>query len=99
MLYLTLPEEYPEAIDIVEKARKLYAAGLVGRKHTQTIIQNFDFKVIHAQGAYICGEETTCSTALKDSVQEVQASPPASKDSSTNPVVNNVETLAALPGY
>jgi NADH:ubiquinone oxidoreductase subunit F (NADH-binding)/NADH:ubiquinone oxidoreductase subunit E len=92
--------EYPEAIDIVEKElEQLYAAGLVGDNILGSGF-TFDFKVIHAQGAYICGEETALLSSIEGQRPEVRVRPPypAQQGLFNKPtVVNNVETLAALP--
>ena len=97
---LYIRAEYPEAIDIVEKElEKLYAAGLVGENILGTKF-SFDFKVIHAQGAYICGEETALLSSIEGQRPEVRVRPPfpAQQGLFNKPtVVNNVETLAALP--
>jgi len=61
---------------------------------------NFDFKVIKAQGAYICGEETALLSSIEGQRPEVRVRPPypAQKGLFNKPtIVNNVETLANLP--
>ena len=92
--------EYPEAIDIVEKElEKLYAAGLLGNNILDSGF-SFDFKVIHAMGAYICGEETALLSSIEGQRPEVRVRPPfpAQKGLFNKPtIVNNVETLAAIP--
>lgn len=92
--------EYPEAIEIVEKElEKLYAAGLVGDNILGSGF-HFNFKVIHAQGAYICGEETALLSSIEGQRPEVRVRPPypAQQGLFNRPtVVNNVETLAAIP--
>ena len=50
--------EYPEAVKIVQKAiDELKTRGLVGDNINGSGF-NFHFKIIQAQGSYICGEET-----------------------------------------
>jgi NADH-quinone oxidoreductase subunit F len=92
--------EYPESIDIVEKELvKLYEAGLCGEKILGTDF-SFDFKVIKAQGAYICGEETALLSSIEGQRPEVRVRPPypAQQGLFNQPtIVNNVETLASLP--
>ncbi len=92
--------EYPEAIEIVEKElEKLYAAGLLGENILDSGF-SFDFKVIHAMGAYICGEETALLSSIEGQRPEVRVRPPypAQQGLFNKPtVVNNVETLAAIP--
>lgn len=92
--------EYPEAIDIVEtELEKLYAAGLLGENILGSGF-NFDFKVIKAQGAYICGEETALLSSIEGQRPEVRVRPPypAQQGLFNKPtIVNNVETLACVP--
>ncbi|MDA0973210.1 MAG: formate dehydrogenase, partial [Bacteroidetes bacterium] len=58
-----------------------------------------DFKVIQAQGSYICGEETALINSIEGQRPEVRIRPPypAQRGLFNRPtVVNNVETQAAL---
>ncbi|MBI1185261.1 formate dehydrogenase, partial [bacterium] len=91
--------EYPESIEITENAIKdLYAKGWLGENIKGTGF-NFNFKVIKAQGAYICGEETALLNSIEGQRPEVRVRPPypVHKGLFNKPtVVNNVETLAAL---
>jgi NADH-quinone oxidoreductase subunit F len=92
--------EYPEAVEICEtEIRKLHAAGYIG-KNIMGSGFDFDFKVIKAQGAYICGEETALLSSIEGQRPEVRVRPPfpTQKGLFNKPtVVNNVETLACLP--
>ena len=55
---LYIRAEYPEAIEICEKVlREFRDNNLLGENIRNTGF-NFDIKIIKAQGAYICGEET-----------------------------------------
>ncbi len=91
--------EYPEAVDIVQKAiNELRAEGLIGNNICDSGF-NFDFKIIQAQGSYICGEETALINSIEGQRPEVRVRPPypAQQGLFRKPtVVNNVETLAAL---
>jgi NADH-quinone oxidoreductase subunit F len=61
---------------------------------------DFDFKVIKALGAYICGEETALLSSIEGQRPEVRVRPPypTQKGLFNKPtVVNNVETLACIP--
>lgn len=97
---LYIRAEYPEASDIVEREiEKLYQAGFCGENILGTGF-NFDFKVIRAQGAYICGEETALLSSIEGQRPEVRVRPPypAQKGLFNKPtIVNNVETLACVP--
>ena len=97
---LYIRAEYPESIEIIDQAIEDYKThGLVG-----TNIKNsgfsFNFKLIKAQGAYICGEETALINSIEGQRPEVRIRPPypTQKGLFNKPtVVNNVETLAVLP--
>jgi len=92
--------EYPESIQIIEhEIDKLRKAGFVGNNILDSNF-NFEFKVIHAQGAYICGEETALLNSIEGQRPEVRVRPPypAQQGLFNKPtVVNNVETLACIP--
>lgn len=92
--------EYPEAIGIAEAAiAELRERGLLGSDIRGTGF-SFDFKVITARGAYICGEETALLSSIEGQRPEVRVRPPyPTQEGLFNKptVVNNVETLAAVP--
>jgi NADH-quinone oxidoreductase subunit F len=92
--------EYPESIRITEAAiRELHQAGYLGNNILNSGF-DFDFKVIHAQGAYICGEETALLSSIEGQRPEVRVRPPYPTQQglfNKPTVVNNVETLANLP--
>jgi len=78
---------------------ELYAAGLAGSNILGRGF-DFEFKVIKAQGAYICGEETALLQSIEGKRAEVRVRPPypAQEGLFGKPTaVNNVETLAFLP--
>ncbi|MFM9945342.1 MAG: NADH-ubiquinone oxidoreductase-F iron-sulfur binding region domain-containing protein [Bacteroidia bacterium] len=92
--------EYPEAIEITDQAIKdLYAKKLLGQNILGSKF-SFDFKLIKAQGAYICGEETALLSSIEGQRPEVRVRPPyPTQEGLFNKptVVNNVETLACIP--
>ena len=92
--------EYPEAIRITEAAiREIAEAGWTGTSIRGSAFR-FQFKVIAAQGAYICGEETALLSSIEGQRPEVRVRPPypVQQGLFNKPtVVNNVETLAAIP--
>jgi NADH-quinone oxidoreductase subunit F len=92
--------EYPESITIIQKAiDDLYKLQLLGENILQSGF-NFNFKVIGAQGAYICGEETALLSSIEGQRPEVRVRPPypVQQGLFNKPtVVNNVETLACIP--
>jgi len=92
--------EYPESVDVIRKAiEDLSAAGLTGKNILGSGF-DFHFKVIKAQGAYICGEETALLQSIEGKRAEVRVRPPypAQEGLFGKPTaVNNVETLAFLP--
>jgi NADH:ubiquinone oxidoreductase subunit F (NADH-binding)/NADH:ubiquinone oxidoreductase subunit E len=92
--------EYPESIKIVEqKISRLKSLNYLGENIFNSGF-SFDFKVIHAQGAYICGEETALLSSIEGQRPEVRVRPPYPTQQglfNKPTVVNNVETLANLP--
>jgi NADH:ubiquinone oxidoreductase subunit F (NADH-binding) len=96
---LYIRAEYPQAVKESQLAiEALREAGLLG----ENILGSgffYDFKVIQAQGAYICGEETALINSIEGQRPEVRTRPPfpTQKGLFNKPtVVNNVETLAAV---
>ena len=91
--------EYPESIAVIQDAiAALTEAGLNGDRILGSDF-NFRFKLIKAQGAYICGEETALLQSIEGKRPEVRVRPPypAQEGLFGKPtVVNNVETLANL---
>jgi NADH-quinone oxidoreductase subunit F len=96
---LYIRAEYPESIKVINQAiQELEEHGCIGENIADSGF-NFNFKVIRAQGAYICGEETALINSLEGQRPEVRARPPYPAISGLYgkpTVVNNVETLAAV---
>lgn len=92
--------EYPESITITRQAiNDLIGLGLLGENISGSGF-NFNFKLISAQGAYICGEETALLSSIEGQRPEVRVRPPypVQQGLFNKPtVVNNVETLACIP--
>jgi NADH-quinone oxidoreductase subunit F len=92
--------EYPESISITQNAiNDLHKLELLGENILQSGF-HFNFKVIAAQGAYICGEETALLSSIEGQRPEVRVRPPypVQQGLFNKPtVVNNVETLACIP--
>lgn len=92
--------EYPEAIEITEKAiRDIHEKGFIGENILGSGF-SYDFKVIKAQGAYICGEETALLSSIEGQRPEVRVRPPYPTQHglfNKPTAVNNVETLACIP--
>jgi NADH-quinone oxidoreductase subunit F len=92
--------EYPESITIIEESiAYLRREQLIGEA-IQGSSFSFDFKIIKAQGAYICGEETALLSSIEGQRPEVRTRPPYPTQQglfNKPTVVNNVETLANLP--
>ena len=97
---LYIRAEYPESIEITEQEIKsFYNLGLAGQNICGGNF-SFDFKIIKAQGAYICGEETALLSSIEGQRPEVRVRPPYPAQSglfNEPTVVNNVETLACIP--
>ena len=96
---LYIRAEYPEAVEIVQQAiDDIRDLDLIGANIDGSGF-NFNFKIIQAQGSYICGEETALINSIEGQRPEVRVRPPfpAQKGLFNKPtIVNNVETLAAL---
>ncbi|MFM1898746.1 MAG: hypothetical protein RL577_986 [Bacteroidota bacterium] len=96
---LYIRAEYPQAVKESQLAiEALREAGLLGDNILGSGF-SYDFKVIQAQGAYICGEETALINSIEGQRPEVRTRPPfpTQKGLFNKPtVVNNVETLAAV---
>lgn len=92
--------EYPESQKITQDAiDAIREKGLLG-EHILGKHFSFDFKIIKAQGAYICGEETALLSSIEGQRPEVRVRPPyPTQEGLFNKptVVNNVETLACIP--
>lgn len=92
--------EYPESVTIISEAvQELQTRNLLGTNILNSGF-SFNFKVIKAQGAYICGEETALLSSIEGQRPEVRVRPPypTQKGLFNKPtVVNNVETLANVP--
>ena len=97
---LYIRAEYPESIRIVEEAvQHLIHEGWVGKNIAGSGF-DFHFKIIKAQGAYICGEETALLSSIEGQRPEVRVRPPYPTQQglfNKPTVVNNVETLACIP--
>jgi NADH-quinone oxidoreductase subunit F len=92
--------EYAEPWRIMSGAvQEAYGAGLLGKN---VLGSGFDFDVVihRGAGAYICGEETGLLSSLegKKGWPKIKPPFPAIKGAFGQPtIVNNVETLAAVP--
>ncbi len=92
--------EYPESIRAMRAAIEyIRQAGYLGQNICGSGF-SFEFKIIEAQGAYICGEETALLSSIEGQRPEVRVRPPYPTQQglfNRPTVVNNVETLAAVP--
>ncbi len=92
--------EYPESVAIVNEAIDYLRNNKLLGENILNSNFSFDFKVIKAQGAYICGEETALLSSIEGQRPEVRVRPPYPTQQglfNKPTVVNNVETLANLP--
>ncbi|NNE25257.1 MAG: formate dehydrogenase, partial [Saprospiraceae bacterium] len=96
---LYIRAEYPESVEKVREAiAKLQNMKLLGKNICGSGF-DFEFRIIQAQGSYICGEETALINSIEGQRPEVRVRPPypAQRGLFNKPtVVNNVETLAAV---
>jgi NADH-quinone oxidoreductase subunit F len=97
---LYIRAEYPESILTLSNAvESIKQKGWIGENILGSSF-SFNFKVIKAQGAYICGEETALLSSLEGQRPEVRVRPPFPTQEGLfrkPTVVNNVETLACIP--
>jgi len=93
--------EYPKSIEIVNGTiNELKKLNLLGENILGTDF-SYDLYICIGQGAYICGEETALIASIEGRRAEVDVRPPfpTVEGLYKKPtVVNNVETLAAIPG-
>jgi len=93
--------EYPKSIEIVNGTiNELKKLNLLG-KNILGADFSYDLYICIGQGAYICGEETALIASIEGRRAEVDVRPPfpTVEGLYKKPtVVNNVETLAAIPG-
>ena len=93
--------EYPKSIEIINGTiNKLKKLNLLGKNILGTDF-SYDLYICIGQGAYICGEETALIASIEGRRAEVDVRPPfpTVEGLYKKPtVVNNVETLAAIPG-
>ncbi len=96
---LYIRAEYPDSAIVIQDAiDQLKKIGLIGENILGSDF-HFHFKIIRAQGSYICGEETALLSSIEGQRPEVRIRPPYPTQSGLfgkPTVVNNVETLAAL---
>ncbi|WMW22943.1 NADH-ubiquinone oxidoreductase-F iron-sulfur binding region domain-containing protein [Methanolobus mangrovi] len=92
--------EYPESQTVIRQSiRELEDLNLLGN-NIQNSGFSFVFKLIKAQGAYICGEETALLSSIEGQSPEVRVRPPfpAQQGLFNMPtLVNSVETFANVP--
>ena len=98
--YIYVRGEYTESITALEKAiEECHSHVLLGEKILGTNF-NLDIHVFKGAGAYICGEETGLISSLEGTKGWPKLKPPFPAIAGFNrqpTVINNVETLAAVP--
>ena len=98
--YIYIRGEYTREAKLLDQAiDEAYAAGLLGKNILGSGF-SFDLTVHRGAGAYICGEETALLNSLEGKRGEPRVKPPfpAQSGAFAGPtIVNNVETLAAVP--
>jgi NADH-quinone oxidoreductase subunit F len=98
--YIYIRGEFASEINTVEKAiSEAYEAGLLGSNLFGTGF-NFDLSAYRGAGAYVCGEETALIESLEGKRGTPRLKPPFPANCGiikSPTVVNNVETLSAVP--
>lgn len=102
MIYVYIRGEYVKEAKIMEDAiKEAYDAGYLGNSVCGTGYK-LDMVVHRGAGAYICGEETALLNSLEGKRGQPRIKPPFFPAAiglfGCPTVVNNVETLAAVPG-
>jgi len=98
--FVYIRSEYPHAIEIFDRARKIALDEGVLGKGVAGSTYDFDIEIRVGAGAYVCGEETALLDSLEGKRGQVRAKPPlpAHKGAFGQPtVVNNVISLASVP--
>ena len=99
--YIYCRGEFKEPVVALQKAiDEAYAAGLLGKNIFGTGY-SLDMYVHLGAGAYICGEESALLESLEGKIGQPRLKPPFPAVSglySKPTVINNVETLANVPG-
>ena len=101
MIYVYIRGEYVKEAEILEQAiAEAYKAGYLGNNVAGTGYK-LDMTVHRGAGAYICGEETALLNSIEGKRGEPRIKPPFFPAAiglyGCPTVVNNVETLAAIP--
>lgn len=90
--YIYLRGEYPYLIDILNTA--------IAQAKDKGYLSGFEIEVRRGAGAYVCGEETALIESIEGKRGEPRYKPPYPPVEglwSKPTIVNNVETLAAIP--
>jgi len=99
--YIYIRGEYPRAAESVAHAiRTARDQGLLGQAILGSALQ-FDVELRRGAGAYICGEETALFNSIEGYRGEPRNKPPFPTQAGLfrqPTLVNNVETLANIPG-
>lgn len=100
MGYVYVRAEYPIAVERLTAAiKEARARGLLGGKLFGTEF-TFDLEIRIGAGAFVCGEETALMSSIEGHRGEPKQKPPFpfQKGLFNKPtIINNVETLAAIP--
>ncbi len=99
--FIYLRSEYPLAHKVLERALTIARAGGWLGDDIQGSGKAFDIEIRIGGGSYVCGEETALLESLEGKRGQVRAKPPlpAIRGLWGKPtVVNNVVTLASVPG-
>lgn len=98
--FIYLRKEYPAAASVLQHAlEQARDAGWIGKCILGTA-HRFDLTLVIGAGSYLCGEETALLNALEGKRPEPRLRPPQITSNGLHglpTLVNNVETLAAIP--
>ncbi|MDD4002934.1 MAG: NADH-ubiquinone oxidoreductase-F iron-sulfur binding region domain-containing protein [Clostridia bacterium] len=98
--YVYIRAEYPIAVERLQKAiKQAYGVGLLGNNIFESGF-DFDLEIRIGAGAFVCGEETALMSSIEGKRGEPKQKPPFpfQRGLFGKPtIINNVETLAAVP--
>lgn len=99
--YIYVRAEYPLAIERLENAIKLAKENNLLGENILSSGYNFEIKIKKGAGAFVCGEETALIGSIEGKRGMPNPRPPFPTESGAfgcPTVINNVETLANVPG-
>ena len=101
--FIYIRGEYHKWVTMMEEAvEEAYAAGLIGKRMTETLGGSYTMEIVvhKGAGAYICGEESSLMNSLEGDRPYPRVKPPFPAQVGLwgmPTTINNVETIANVP--